>query len=108
LKFYYFWLSDAAVTLARPLHMSKDGQSKQKGKTKRATLISDFHAHGSRSSLWPISLAWSWNSEAWRSRRLDVTILPKVRGSIPHWWCANTTGLHTLHWVSQRFGDNKI
>jgi len=66
LKFYYFWLSDVAVTLARPLHMSKDGQSKQKGKTKRATLISDFHAHGSRSSLWPISLAWSWNSEAWR------------------------------------------
>jgi len=48
-----------AVTLARPLHVSKDGQSKEKGKTKQATLISDFHAHGSKSSLWPIRLAWS-------------------------------------------------
>jgi len=46
-----------AVTLARPLHVSKDGQSKEKGKTKQAILISDFHAHGSRSSLWPIRLA---------------------------------------------------
>ena len=47
-----------AVTLARPLHVSKVGQSK-KGKTKQATLISDFHAHGSKSSLWPIGLARS-------------------------------------------------
>jgi len=46
-----------AVTLARPLHVSKEGQSKEKGKTKQATLISDFHAHGSKSSLWPIRLA---------------------------------------------------
>jgi len=45
-----------AVTLAGPLQVSKDGQSK-KGKTKQATLISDFHAHGSRSSLRPIRLA---------------------------------------------------
>jgi len=50
--------SDVAVTLARPLHVSKVGQSK-KGKTKQATLISDFHAQGSKSSLWPIRLAWS-------------------------------------------------
>jgi len=28
-----------AVTLARPLHVSKIGQSKEKGKTKQATLI---------------------------------------------------------------------
>jgi len=47
-----------AVALARPLHVSKVGQSK-KGKTKQATLISDFHAHGSKSSLWPIRLARS-------------------------------------------------
>jgi len=37
--------SDVAVMLARQLHVSKDGQSKEKGKTKQATLISDFHAH---------------------------------------------------------------
>jgi len=47
-----------AVTPARPLHVSKVGQSK-KGKTKQATLISDFHADGSKSSLWPIRLARS-------------------------------------------------
>ena len=30
--------------------------------------------------------------------RADVTIhLPEVRGSIPHWRCANTTRSHTLH-----------
>ena len=50
--------SYVAVTLARPLHVSKDGQSK-KGKTNQATLISDFHAHGSESTLWPICLARS-------------------------------------------------
>jgi len=32
--------------LAQPLHVSKVGQSKQKGKTKQVTLISDLHAHG--------------------------------------------------------------
>jgi len=47
--------STITVTLARPLHVSKVGQSK-KGKTKYATLISDFHAHGSKSSLSPIRL----------------------------------------------------
>jgi len=47
-----------AVTLARPLHVSKVGQSK-KGKTKQAPLISDFHPHGSKSSLWLIRLARS-------------------------------------------------
>ena len=52
-------LRRVAVTLAQPLHVSKVGQSKEKGKTKQATLISDFHAHGSKSSLWPIRLAWS-------------------------------------------------
>jgi len=51
--------SDVAVMLARPLHVSKDGQSKEKGKTKQATLVSDFHAHGSKSSLWSIRLARS-------------------------------------------------
>jgi len=40
-----------SVTLVRPLHVSKVGQSKEKGKTKQATLTSDFHAHGSESSL---------------------------------------------------------
>jgi len=37
--------------LARPLHVSKVGQSKEN--------ISGFHAHGSKSSLWPIRLARS-------------------------------------------------
>jgi len=47
--------SDVAVTTARPLHVSKVSQSK-KGKTKQATLTSNFHAHGSMSSLWSIRL----------------------------------------------------
>ena len=51
--------SDVAVTLARPLHVSKDGQSKEKGKTKQAKFISDFYAHGSKSTLWPIRLGRS-------------------------------------------------
>jgi len=61
-----------AVMLARPLHVSKDGQIKEKGKTKQVTLISDFHAHGSRRSIWPIRLA--------RNNIYDVTIHPS-RGS---------------------------
>ena len=48
-----------AVTLVQPLHVSEDSQSKEKGKTKQATLTSDFHAHGSKSSLWPIRLVRS-------------------------------------------------
>jgi len=41
------------VMLARPLHVSKVGQSKEKGKIKQATLKSDFHAYGNESFLWP-------------------------------------------------------
>jgi len=63
--------ANVAVTLARPLHVSKVDQSK-KGKTKQATLISYFHADGSESSLWPMRLA--------RSYFYDVTIHPS-RGS---------------------------
>ena len=48
-----FWseveVAYVAVMLARPLHVSKVGQSKEKGKTKQTTLISDFHADGSKS-----------------------------------------------------------
>jgi len=35
----------------------------------------------------------------WRGVNIDdvtIPILPEVRGSIPHWRCANTTGSHTL------------
>jgi len=46
-----------AVMLERPPHISKVGQSKEKGKTKQATHVSDFHAHGCKSSLWPNRLA---------------------------------------------------
>ena len=49
--------SDVAVMLAGLLHVSKVG--KEKGKTKQATLISGFHANGSKRSLWPICLARS-------------------------------------------------
>jgi len=52
-------LAVVAVMLAPPLHVSKVGQSKEKGKTKQATLISDFHAHGSKSTIWPIRLSRS-------------------------------------------------
>ena len=51
------------VTLARLLHVSKVGQGKEKGETKQATLISNFHAHGSKNTLWPIRLA---RSHRWR------------------------------------------
>jgi len=54
---YFRAIACVAVTLARPLHVSKVGRSMEKGKTKQATLLSDFHAHGSKSSLWPIRLA---------------------------------------------------
>jgi len=47
--------SDVAAALARPLHVSKVGQRK-KGKTEQATLRSDFHAHGSKSSRSPNGL----------------------------------------------------
>jgi len=49
--------SDVAVTLVRPLHVSKVGQTKEKGKTKQVTLKSDFHAYGSKSYLWSNRLA---------------------------------------------------
>jgi len=52
-------VTSVAVTLTRPLHVSKISQSKEKGKTKQATLRSDFHAHGSKSTLWPIRLVRS-------------------------------------------------
>jgi len=67
-----------AVTLARPLYASKVGQSKEKGKTKQATHISDFHAHGSKSSHWPMRLPWSWHR--WRHNPFS-----EFRESIPHW-----------------------
>jgi len=82
----------AAVTLVQPLHVTKVGQSK-KGKTKQATLVSDFHAHGSKSSLWPTD---SSGVELTSMTTLTPTtltprqtnrpffILPEVRGSIPH------------------------
>jgi len=34
--------TSVVVTLAQPLHVSKVGQGKENGKTKQATLISDF------------------------------------------------------------------
>jgi len=39
-------LGSEEVTVARPLHVNKVGQSKEQGKTKQATPLSDFFAHG--------------------------------------------------------------
>jgi len=50
-------VGSVAVMLACPLHVSKVSQNKEKGKTKQATLESDFHANRSESSLWPKRLA---------------------------------------------------
>ena len=47
--------SHASVTATCEQSRPKQGE----GKTKQATLISDFHAYGSKSSLWPIRLARS-------------------------------------------------
>jgi len=67
-----YTLPNVAVTLPRPLHMSKVGQSKEKGKTKQATLISDFHADGVRTLF---------SQFVWRGINIyDVTIHPS-RGS---------------------------
>jgi len=49
---YAYAVTSVAVTLTRPLHVSKVDQGKEKGKIKQATLISDFHAHGSKNTLW--------------------------------------------------------
>jgi len=78
-----------AVMLARSLHVRKVGQSKEKGKTKQATHISDFHAYGSKSSLWPNHLA------RWRHQQLpkfsaiqDSGFKPTLKGCehnrVPH------------------------
>jgi len=74
-----------AVKLVRPLHVSKVGQSKKR-KTKQATLISDFHAHGSSSSLWPIRLVTSSSSLwpirfVWRGVNIDDVTIHPSRGS---------------------------
>jgi len=37
----------------------KQSRPKQEGKDQASDVISDFHAHGSESSLWPIHLARS-------------------------------------------------
>ena len=68
------------------LHVSKDGQSKEKDKIKQATLISDFHAHGSSSSLWPIRLVTSSSSLwpirfVWRGVNIDDVTIHPSRGS---------------------------
>ena len=81
--FVVSWLSqpygDVAVTLARPLHVSKVGQSKEKGKTKQATLKSDFHAYGSEE----ISLAETPSVLAlWRHQRLPPPINPRFTSSL--------------------------
>ena len=54
----FVWTPMVAAMVARPLHVSKVSQSK-KGKTKQATVITDFHAHESESTLWPIRLVRS-------------------------------------------------
>ena len=52
--------------------MGKVGQSKEKGKTKQATLISDFHADGSR-ALFGLFV--------WRGVNIDDVTIHPSRGS---------------------------
>jgi len=56
LAYHYQRVTIALHYVAVTLHVSKVGQRK-KGKTKEATLITDFHAHGSKNPIWPIRLA---------------------------------------------------
>jgi len=64
------FFGSVASTLAQPLRVSKVGQCNEKGKTKQATFISNFLAHGIKSFLWPIRLARSYID--------DVTIHPSL------------------------------
>jgi len=43
-----------------------------------------------------IEVKVSFSRFVWRGINTSMTIFPEVRGSIPHWRCANTTGSHTL------------
>ena len=63
--------SDVAVTLARLLHVSKVGQSKEKGKAKQATLISNFDAEGSKSLF---------GRFLWRGVNIDDVTIHPCRG----------------------------
>jgi len=72
-------IGHVAFMLARPLHVSKVSQSKEKEKTKQATLESDFHALGSKSSLWPKCV------ERWRHQQLPELAPSRFQDSSPHW-----------------------
>jgi len=67
----------------------------RKENTKQATHLSDFHAHGNKSTFWPIRLAGRRHQQ-----------LPKLEplmflGSSPHCRCANTAGSLTLQGQSR-------
>jgi len=65
-----------AVTLARPLHVSKVGQSKEKGKTKQATLISDFHVTSMHMEVRAL-----FGLFVWRGVNIDDVTIHPSRGS---------------------------
>jgi len=61
---------------------AKSAKARRKEKTKQATHISDFHAHGSKSYVWPIRLA----------RRRHQQLLKRHWG---FWVQAHTEGVRT-------------
>jgi len=83
--------------------VSKDGQSKEKGKTKQATLISDFHADGSKSTLWPIRLARIYITiHPSRGSRIDPTLKVCKHNWVAHASMAPDKGhlLEGLGWMT--------
>ena len=63
--------SDVAVTLARLLHVSKVGQSKDKGKTKQATQVTSMH----------MEVSALFGRFVWRGVNIDNVTIHPYRGS---------------------------
>jgi len=69
---------------------ARTAEARRKGKTKQATLESNFRAYGRGSPLWPKHMV------RWR-HQLPKLATSRFPGSRPHWRCAYTTGPHMLH-----------
>jgi len=63
-------------------------EARRKGKTKQATLKSDFHAHGSESSFWPNRLV------RWRHQQLPKLVTSRFLSS--HTKCVRIAWLQLL------------
>jgi len=100
-------LGSEAVMLARPLHVSKVGQWEEKGKTKQATPLSDFFAHG---CTWKkeLSLVDSssaelhrWRHNPSRGSRINPTLKVWEHNRVAHASMAPANGhlLEELGWI---------